>query len=149
MDYTFLQQPYVIWFIIGLVLMLLEFATPGLVIVFFGIGAWITALLSFLFGFTIDLQLIVFVITSVVSLIILRKYLLKKLLKINPNESEGLIDEFIGQTAIAESDISSSIQGRINYKGTSWLAESDFEIKKDQKVEIIDKKSTILVVKPI
>jgi membrane protein implicated in regulation of membrane protease activity len=129
--------------------MLLEFATPGLVIVFFGIGAWITSLFVFLFGFKIDLQLIIFVITSVASLIILRKYLLKKLFKIDKQESDELLNEFIGQVAVAESEINSKNQGRVNYNGTSWVAESDFEIKKNQKVEIINTRSTVLIVKPV
>ena len=33
----------VIWFLIGVGLLLLELVAPGLIFVFFGIGAWITA----------------------------------------------------------------------------------------------------------
>ena len=39
-----LQDPAVIWFLVGLGLLLLELALPGLVILFFGAGAWVTAL---------------------------------------------------------------------------------------------------------
>ena len=36
-------KPELIWFLIGLVLLLMEFAIPGLVVLFFGIGAWVVA----------------------------------------------------------------------------------------------------------
>lgn len=44
MDFTFLKEPAMVWFLIGLVLIVSEFAVPGLVIIFFGLGAWATAL---------------------------------------------------------------------------------------------------------
>jgi membrane protein implicated in regulation of membrane protease activity len=36
--------PELVWFICGAVLVLLEFVVPGVVLVFFGLGAWIVAL---------------------------------------------------------------------------------------------------------
>ena len=41
----------VIWFLAWLALMLVEFASPRMVLVFFGLGAWIAALATF-FGLT-------------------------------------------------------------------------------------------------
>mgnify|MGYP007118357041 CR=1 FL=1 len=34
-----------LWFLVGLILLLSELALPGFVIVFFGVGAWVTAVL--------------------------------------------------------------------------------------------------------
>ena len=36
--------PEIIWFLVGLVLLILEFAMPGLIIGFFGVGAWVVAI---------------------------------------------------------------------------------------------------------
>lgn len=36
------SKPELVWFIIGLVLFLLELVLPGFVIFFFGVGAWVT-----------------------------------------------------------------------------------------------------------
>ena len=36
-------KPEVIWCLVGLVLLLLEFILPGLIIFFFGLGAWVVA----------------------------------------------------------------------------------------------------------
>jgi membrane protein implicated in regulation of membrane protease activity len=43
-DFTFLKEPAMVWFLIGLILIVSEFAVPGLVIIFFGLGAWVAAL---------------------------------------------------------------------------------------------------------
>ena len=37
-----------IWFLLGMVLLIAELAMPGIVLLFFGIGAWVTALLLWL-----------------------------------------------------------------------------------------------------
>ena len=41
--------PELIWFLIGLVLIILEFGIPGVVTVFFGIGAWLVSFVMFVF----------------------------------------------------------------------------------------------------
>ena len=62
-----------LWFLVGLVLLLSELALPGFVIVFFGVGAWVTAVLvgfGLLPGF--NAQLLVFLITSILALALFR-----------------------------------------------------------------------------
>jgi len=51
-----LSDPAVIWFLIGLGLLLLELVLPGLVILFFGAGAWVTALACVLHDFNLNWQ---------------------------------------------------------------------------------------------
>lgn len=148
MNIEFLMRPYVIWFLVGLFLLLLELATPGLVVMFFGIGAWITSFVCFVTNIKVNTQLIIFVSVSVVSLALLRKLLKDKLLKNTNEESESFLDEFTGKKAVAQSDIEKNGQGRVEYKGTSWIAESDFDIKKGSNVVIESKDSTVLKVKP-
>ena len=66
--------PELLWFLIGLILILLEFGIPGVITVFFGIGAWLVALLCLLFNIPLNLQIIVFIIGSIIPLILLRKW---------------------------------------------------------------------------
>jgi membrane protein implicated in regulation of membrane protease activity len=68
-------KPEIIWFVLGLVLILLEFQIPGVVTVFFGIGAWATAILCLFFPIDLASQLFVFLVVSVLSLVFLRKWL--------------------------------------------------------------------------
>ncbi len=68
-------RPEVIWFLIGLVLLIMESVLPGLIIAFFGVGAWIVALVCLITDIGINTQLIIFIVSSVLSLLFLRKWL--------------------------------------------------------------------------
>ena len=69
----------VIWFIIGFILFILEFVVPGLILFFFAVGAWTVAILSIFVVIPLTGQLLIFVITSVLTIFILRKWLQKRL----------------------------------------------------------------------
>jgi membrane protein implicated in regulation of membrane protease activity len=142
------SNPSLIWFIIGLGLMLLELAVPGFVLIFFGAGAWCTALLTYLTGMGLVWQIAVFVIASVVSLVLFRKYLKGKFFQEDKKSSATLEDEFIGKIAIAETDITPSVPGKVSFKGTVWTAKSDTEISAGSTVIITGKESITLFIKP-
>ena len=69
------MKPEFIWAMVGLILLLLEFALPGLIIFFFGVGAWIVAATCFFVDISVDAQLVIFIVSSVVLLLALRKWL--------------------------------------------------------------------------
>jgi membrane protein implicated in regulation of membrane protease activity len=145
---SIISKPEVIWFIFGLVLFFLELLVPGFVIFFFGVGAWITALLCLIANPGINMQFIVFGITSVLSLLALRKMLQKKFFYSKDNLSEGVEDEFTGREALAVTDIGPGKKGRVEFKGTTWQAESDSVISEGQTVIIVEKENVKLIVKP-
>lgn len=145
---SIISKPEVIWFIIGLVLFLLELLLPGFVIFFFGVGAWITALLCLIAHPGTNLQIIVFAITSVLSLIALRKIIQKKFFYSKVDRSSAVEDEFTGKEAVAAVAFGSEKKGKVEFKGTTWDAESQSDIKKGQTVIIIEKESFKLIVKP-
>ena len=60
-----------------------------------------------------------------------------------------LEDEYVGKIALAETSITPNENGRVEFKGTSWDAKSDEYILAGQKVQIIETKSILLIVKPI
>lgn len=140
--------PTVIWFLIGLVLLLLELIIPGFVIIFFGVGAWITAVVCLIFNIGVNIQLAVFTFSSVLLLLLLRRYLRKQFFSEDKSVVETLADEFLGKTAVVESDIKKGFPGKVSFKGTTWTAMSDETAKKGQLVEIIGKESINLIVKP-
>ena len=148
MSTSILSKPEVIWFIIGLVLFLLELVLPGFVIFFFGVGAWITALLCLFAHPGTNLQIIVFAITSVLSLLALRKIIQKKFFYSKVDRSSAVEDEFTGKDAVAATNFGKDKIGKVEFKGTTWNAESESEIKKGQIVVIIEKDSFKLIVEP-
>ena len=140
------QNAAVIWIIIGFVLFLLEFVLPGLILFFFAVGAWITGVACLFTDLSINQQLIVFLISSVVSILLFRKWLSKVLWK-RKHSTELLEDEFLGKTAKALTDISPAENGKVDFKGTSWQAASEDNIQKGENVIIIGNESILLLVK--
>ena len=142
-----------LWFVVGLVLALAEFILPGLVIIFFGAGAWITAL-ALMFGVihSFNEQLLVFLASSIFSLIAFRKhgqrYFEGKVSgKLAPGET---LEDVHGQKAVALTAIKPrSVGGRVEYNGAPWPAEAEVEIAEGTVVEIIRRNNLTLIVKPL
>ncbi|MCP4312858.1 MAG: NfeD family protein [Bacteroidetes bacterium] len=142
-----LSDPAVIWFLIGLGLLLLELVLPGLVILFFGAGAWITALACVVHDFSLNWQILIFLVASLLGLGLLRKYLKRKFFSKKSGEVEDQLEEFIGRKAKAIEDFKEG-RGKVEFKGTRWSAHSDAPVAKNQWVTVVSKDSLILEVKP-
>ncbi len=82
--------------------------------------------------------------SSLISLIILRKYLKKRFFGETPDKSGELYEEFIGKTAIAETDLKAGATGKVTFKGTSWSAISDVDVETGNQVKITNKESITL-----
>jgi inner membrane protein len=148
MSTSIISRPEVIWFIIGLALFLLELVLPGFVIFFFGVGAWITAFLCLVAEPGINLQVVVFAVTSVLSLLALRKMIQKRFFYSKEELSREVEDEFSGKEAVALTDFHPGKNGKVEFKGTTWQAESVSEIHEGDRVIIKEKESFKLIVEP-
>ena len=135
----------VIWFIIGFVFFIFEFALPGLILFFFALGAWITAVLDLFIDLSFNAQIAVFLGASILTILLFRKWV-KKLVWSKKHTSE-IEDEFLGKTGIAETSIAPGMNGKVDFKGTSWDAKSDDRIEKGEEVTIIGNDSILLIVK--
>lgn len=142
------SRPELFWFFIGLVLFLLELVIPGFFIFFFGLGAWVTALVCLIGEPGTNLQIIIFAVTSVLTLVALRRIIQKKFFYSKDKLSEEVEDEFTGKEAHATTDIGPDKDGKVEFKGTTWKAESKHEIAEGQIVIITEKENFKLFVKP-
>jgi membrane protein implicated in regulation of membrane protease activity len=144
-------SPTLLWFIVGFIFIALEFVFPSLVKVFFGLGAWVVALICLFIDISLNTQLFIFFITSLLFLGLLRR-VFKKFLQgrtaTHQMEVED-IDEFLGQKAIVKVAITPNAKGRIEFRGTDWDAEAYEEIPEGVPVEIIDKNNITLIVKSL
>lgn len=141
-----LQLPEVVWFLLGLLFFVLELMIPGLIMLFFGVGAWITSILCLTGDYSLTTQLTVFILSSVISLAALRRYLLERYAKKDVLSDDNY--DIIGQAAVAETNISEDERGKVTFKGASWQATSKQKIKKGDRVVITGKQSIVLEVKP-
>lgn len=135
-----LSDPAVIWFLIGLGLLLLELVLPGLVILFFGAGAWVTALVCAITDINLNWQILIFLLASLLGLVLLRKYLKRKFFGRADKEVADQLEEFIGRRAKALEDFKDGT-GRVEFKGTQWTAVCSDTVSKGDWVIIRSKDS--------
>ncbi|MFZ2411917.1 MAG: NfeD family protein, partial [Candidatus Methanoperedens sp.] len=135
--------------LIGIIMLFAEFAMPGFVILFFGVGALLVALLLSFVDIHINLQIILFLIFSLLALFLLRKWL-KSVFKgvlsgkdKMPKNSES----FVGGKAIAQGEIVPGIAGKVEFHGTLWNAEAKEKIPSGSTVLIEKQDNLTLEVK--
>ena len=142
-----LSDPALIWFLIGLGLLLLELILPGLVILFFGAGAWVTALVCALTDIKLNFQILIFLAASLLGLVLLRKYLKVKFFSKKDEEAQDQLEEFIGRKGEAVDNFVDGA-GKVEFKGTRWSARCEEAVSKGQRVTILSKDGLTLIVKP-
>ena len=135
------------WTLAGIVLMMCEFAVPGLILFFFGAGALVTALAVLLLPLSLTGQLIVFVIASLASLFGLRRFLqsIFKGRTTAVNADNSVADGMIGEEAEVSVAIAPGAAGKVILHGTSWKAESEETLAVGQAVVMGQKSLTLMV----
>ena len=132
-------NPPLIWFLVGVVLLLCEFMLPGAIIVFFGVGAWVAALSAWT-GLTASLggQILVFAVSSALLLLTLRRRLRGQFFghSSSPQDLSHDLDEFVGQIVTVTEAIGPGTEGAIEYKGASWEARSGQRFQPGERVVI-------------
>ena len=143
-------KPPVVWFVVGVILLLLEFASPGVIMLFFGIGAWLVAVLCLMLDLSINMQLFLFILSSLFLLISLRKWF-KTLFqgRFESNEAgEEVLKEFVGKKAVVTREITAT-GGKVEFQGSHWGAEAGTVIPQGAAVEIVGRNNITLIVKPL
>lgn len=131
-------SPTLIWFLIGIVFLFAELWMPGFILIFFTAGSWLAALAVFLFDIDLTYQIIIFLVSSLVLLITLRKYSLKTFKgDSSANLDDVIKDTKIGQTALVTKAIAPHVPGEIKLMGSFWRAVAEQEIAEGSTVVII------------
>ena len=144
-----LSNPGLIWLIIGVILFVLEMAVPGFVLFFFGLAAWITALGCYLFPWSLNTQLAVFLVASLVSLFSLRSVVKKVFLGDAKNDTPDSIMANGGEKCVVSMAIKPPAEGQVKFSGTFWRAEAEENIEEGEVVEIVKQKDLLITVKKI
>lgn len=130
--------PWLIWFLVGIVIMLAELIVPGFVIIFFGLGCIGAAVVAGLFSDAYAMQLITFLGVSLISLVTLRKMAMKIFVgrsESSRNDETGNV--VIGSRIKISEDIEPGYEARVRYRGTMWTAVSKDRIPTGAEAEII------------
>ncbi len=134
MDQLFNHVVYWTWWIIGILLVILEISAPGTYFLWMGISAGIVGVILYIVPeLAWELQLTIFAVLSVVTVLISRKYLQKN------GEDQSTLSQrgkrYIGMTVVVEEPIENDI-GKVRIEDTLWRAAGQ-DAPKGNKVRII------------
>ena len=136
-----------IWLALAIVLAVTELVTAGLTTIWFSLGALASLLLVLCGVDNITVQIVVFVLVSLISLIatrpLVKKYINKK---VQPTNA----DRCIGKEAFVTEEINNILsKGAVKVNGIEWSArsEDDSVIANGEKVKIISIDGVKVIVK--
>lgn len=132
------------WFIIALAGFILEMLQPGIYLIFFAIGAFITGLFAAAIT-SVPAQLMGFALFSAASIILLRSLVYgRRFDEIGTNT-----DRLMGKTALVTIRIPRRMHGFVKIGSEIWMATADEEIQKGETVEIVSLSGATLTVRRI
>lgn len=110
------------WLIIFVIALVVEIATMGLTTIWFAGGALIAWILAKI-GFGVTVQIVVFVIASILLLVLTRPIAVKYF---NVERQKTNAESLIGECAVVTEDVDTlKAQGRVEIHGMEWSAKTD------------------------
>lgn len=141
------MEPWIIWLIVAAFFFILEIATEGFLVFWFGIGAIAAIGTSFLTE-NISIQIAVFAVVSIILVLSTRKLTDK----MKPKEVPTNVYTILGKKAVVSQAIDNlKGSGQIKIDGDIWSAKSedDEPIEESASVEILNIDGVKAVVKKI
>lgn len=132
-----------LWLGFLVLMIIIEAATVNLVTLWFGVGALIAFIIS-LIGAPLWLQIVVFMLVSVLSLAFLFP-IAKNKLKIGKAKTN--VDGMIGKTGVVTQEIVFNKIGQVDISGVIWSAKSEEDICAGKMVEVLKVEGNKLIVK--
>lgn len=136
----------IFWLIIVVVMAVIEIITLGLTTIWFAGGA-LVAFIASLLGADLVVQIILFVVVSVLLLAVTRPLAVEFL---NKDRIRTNAESLIGKTAVVLEEIDNlKAQGQVSVEGQEWTARAVEEqvIPRDAQVEIVEISGVKLMVK--
>jgi inner membrane protein len=137
------------WLVIGLVLIALELSSSGgFYIIFFGVAALIVAGLSFFAAAgPVGLQWLLFSALSIISLLLFREPLMKRLYV---TDAQTDLDTLVGQAGTAIDDIAAGAVGQVEVRGATWNARNSAArtLARGERCLVVSRHELTLFVQP-
>ena len=132
------MSTYIIWFLIGVCFLVVEFIMPIFIMFFFALGAIVVSVCTSFYDLSFNSQIILFALFSIISMLILRSYV-QKIFKGNEKKDNDSSTDSNIKTAVVSKAIEPNILGEIKYKGTFYKAQSANSIAEGISVKIVNK----------
>ncbi|MGP1611494.1 MAG: NfeD family protein [Catonella sp.] len=136
------------WLMAFIILVVMEFLTMGLTTIWFAVGA-LVAFFASLFGVSLWVQIILFLVISLVVLVVYRPLAVKY---VNSRRTKTNVDDLIGKEAKVVELINNLNQtGRVVLNGMDWSARTTIGgiIEVDTIVKVVDVQGVKLIVEPV
>ena len=136
------------WLMAFIILVVMEFLTMGLTTIWFAVGA-LAAFFASLFGVSFWIQIILFLVVSLVVLVVYRPLAVKY---VNAKRTKTNVDDLVGKEAKVTEKIDNLNQtGRVVLNGMDWSArtQKDGTIETETIVKVIDVQGVKLIVEPV
>jgi membrane protein implicated in regulation of membrane protease activity len=137
------------WLVLGLVLVALEMAAAGgFYVIFFGVAALLVAGLAFAgVAVSLWLELLLFSVFSVISLLLFREPIMRRLYKETPQRDS---DTLIGEVGTAAEDLDAGKIGRVEVRGAVWTARntSAAAMRRGERCVVVGRSELTLFVRP-
>jgi membrane protein implicated in regulation of membrane protease activity len=130
-----------IWLILGVLFIVAEIFTTGFVLLWFGIGALIAALLALTGAVGLSLQIVVFLVVSIVLTVASRTIFERFLMRGSPGrELKTGVDTLPGRVGlVVESSTGALREGAVRVFGSTWRAfpaEGEEPLREGEQVQI-------------
>jgi membrane protein implicated in regulation of membrane protease activity len=146
MNIDWTVTPASLWFLLGVLLILSEFAFPGIIAIFFGAAAIVVAIVLFLgIDLSLNLQILLFAALGAVLLLLTRNRL-KRWFQGKSTTGQHGVDLLPVGTAVMASEDFVNGSGLVHYSGARWNAESDEPISAGQQVWTTGRRGLVLKV---
>ncbi len=147
--FSFLQaSPTVVWCAVGILILLFEFFAPAFILFFFGFSAIVVGLLCLIVPFTLNAQLAIFIVLSIVSVVVLRR----RFTALFYGKSDFSVDQsdaYTGKRVTVILPISPEMPGKVAFQGSSWTAMSEDVLCEGDPAMVLRKDNISLYVKAI
>jgi membrane protein implicated in regulation of membrane protease activity len=144
------QAAWILWTLLGVILIIAEIFTLGFVLFFFGIGAFAAALAGFL-GFGFVIQFIVFALVSIALTVMSRTILGNYFSQTDESAFKTGIDSLPGQIGTVTLASKGALQeGAVKVYGSVWTAfpvDGETNLIEGEKVEVVSVKGSSIYVR--
>ncbi len=140
-------SPVLVWFLVGVFFFVTELILPGFILFFLGVGAWCAAAVLAALHVPLTVQLLIFLISSLASLLLLRTKF--RSIFIGDSSRKEASPQPAPITGVVLDAILPPAEGRVKYGGSSWRAVADEPTPEGAVVLVVEKRDLIVKVKAL
>jgi len=135
------------WFLLAIVLFVLETMLPGVHLLWFGLAAVLVGFLALSTDMVWQWQVIAFGVISMITVIGVRRYARPEVVTSDQPDLNERAQQYVGRVVLVEDPIEGG-RGRVRVGDTVWVAEGP-DMPKGAHAKVMAARDTVLVVEPV